>query len=137
MQTIKSILSADLKTAMKEKNDVAIKAIRSLMAAIDNAGAVFVESPKTMPMSGGIAGAMNGLGSTEIPRKELSNKDLGDIILKEIDEIDQTIQQINDSMRPEVALLTEQAQIMRKYLYLDNDKNNTLLCQKNRDYRYR
>ena len=50
MKEIKLKLSNDLRSAMKEKNVLAVKAIRSLLVAIDNAGAVFVEAPKVMPI---------------------------------------------------------------------------------------
>lgn len=116
MEEIKLRLSDDLKKAMKEKDAVAMKAIRSLVAAIDNAGAVFVAAPATMSMSGGIAGATSGLGSTEVPRKELSDNDIKQIIQKEIDEMLKAIEMINDSTRPETGQLAEQISILKKYL---------------------
>jgi hypothetical protein len=116
MKEIKLKLSNDLRSAMKEKNVLAVKAIRSLLVAIDNAGAVFVEAPKVMPMSGGIAGATSGLGSTEVSRKELSDADIKQIIQKEIDEMQKAIQIINNPSRPETVQLAEQIQTLGKYL---------------------
>lgn len=116
MEEIKSKLSADLKDAMKSKDIVAVKTIRSLMSAIDNAGAVLVESPKVMSMSGGIAGATSGLGSTEVMRKELSGNDIKKIIQGEINEIHKAIELINDSSRPKVAQLEGQIILLNKYL---------------------
>jgi uncharacterized protein len=115
-EEIKSRLSIDLKSAMKDRNAVAIKAIRSLMSAIDNAGAVSVEAPKIMPMSGGIAGATAGLGSTEIPRRDLSAEDIKQIIRKEIDEMAKAIESINDHSRPETVQLERQIDLLRGYL---------------------
>jgi uncharacterized protein YqeY len=116
MEEIKTRLSNDLRIAMKEKNALAVKAIRSLSAAIDNAGAVFVEAPKVMPMSGGIAGASSGLGSTEVQRKDLSANDIKQIIQKEIDEMLKAIELINDQAKPETSQLLEQINILKKYL---------------------
>jgi uncharacterized protein len=115
MEEIKIRLSADLKNAIKERDTLAVKAIRSLMSAIDNAGAVFIEAPKIMPMAGGIAGATDGIGSTEVPRKELSDEEIQQIIQKEIDEITKTIELIKDFSRPEIRQLTEQIKILEKY----------------------
>lgn len=116
MEEIKLRLSDDLKKAMKEKNTIAVKAIRSLVAAIDNAGAVIVEAPATMPMSGGIAGATSGLGSTEVERKKLSDDDIRIIIQKEIEEIQKAIESINDHSRTETKELFEQIKVLSKYL---------------------
>lgn len=116
MNELMTRLSADLKNAMIGKDVIATKAIRSLISAIDNAGAVPVESPETLPMSGGIAGATSGLGSTEVARRELSDQDVSRIIQGEIDEIANTIELIGDDSRPEVAELRQQMEILKKYL---------------------
>lgn len=115
MEEIKKRLSGDLKNAMKEKNDVAVKAIRSLVSALDNAGAVAIEVPTNMPMAGGIAGATDGLGSTEVPRRELSDGEIQEIIQKEIDEIAMAIELINDPSRAGVSALAQQIEILERY----------------------
>lgn len=116
MKTVRSRLAADLSQAMKEKNAVASQAIRSLLAGIDNAGAVQVEEPVTMPMAGGIAGATEGVGSTEAPRIELSDEDIKQIIQKEIDEMAEAAELIKGSARPEVEQLAEKINLLKKYL---------------------
>ncbi|MFH0891153.1 MAG: hypothetical protein V1867_00065 [Candidatus Falkowbacteria bacterium] len=116
MEKIKLKLSADLKNAMKEKNILIVKTIRFLMSAIDNAGTVAVETPKIIPAAGGIAGATDGLFSTEVPRKILSDKDIKNIIQREIDEIEKAIESIKDPSRPETGQYKEQINILKKYL---------------------
>lgn len=116
METIKTILSVDLKKALKERDMVAIKAIRSLMSAIDNAGAVPVKTPESLPMSGRIAGATSGLGSTEAIRKELSDYDIRQIVETEINDITEAIKLINIHSPSEVKNLEEQIVILKKYL---------------------
>jgi uncharacterized protein YqeY len=116
MEKIKTILSVDLKKALKEKDMIAIKAIRSLMSAIDNAGAVPVKTPESLPMSGQIAGATSGLGSTEVARRELSDYDIRQIIEAEINDITEAIKLINSHSPSEAKNLEEQIAILKKYL---------------------
>ncbi len=115
METIKKRLSTDLRKAMKDRDDLQVKAVRSLMSAIDNAEAVSVEQPKNMPMAGGIAGATGGLGSTEVPRKELSREEIQQIIRREIEEIAKAIELIDNRSQPKTEQLTEQMKILEKY----------------------
>lgn len=80
-------LRAALRDAMKARDTVAVAAIRSALASIDNAGAVDIDgaSPPTAPATRSdieaatgswaahrsIAGAVPGLGAGEMPRREL------------------------------------------------------------------
>ena len=120
MEKIKLKLSTDLKTAMKEKNEIAIKTIRSLISEIDNAGAVIIEEPKVMPMSGGIAYATDGIGSSEIPRKELSEIEIREIVQREIDEINKTIELVKQHSQFDTQQFVEQINILKKYLTIFN-----------------
>ncbi len=113
---MKEILSVDLKIAMKERNEIAIKAIRNLMAAIDNAGAVDVNTPAVMPLSGGIAGATSGLWSTEVQRHEVSEAELQTIIQREIDELEQTIRLVREHASVDISLYTGQIAVLQRYL---------------------
>jgi uncharacterized protein len=71
-----------LPTALKARDQVAVAALRSAVAAIDNAQAV--EGP-SVPSSGGpIAGAVTGLGAGEAPRRELSEDDIVAIVRAEV-----------------------------------------------------
>jgi uncharacterized protein len=119
MKKIKEKLSADLKNAMKERDVVAIKTIRSLISEIDNAGAVIVKEPKVMPMSGGIAGATDGIGSSEVPRRELSEIEIRQIIQKEIDEITKTTKLVKQHSQLDTEQFIKQIEILKKYLTLN------------------
>lgn len=116
MEKIKLKLSADLRIAMKEKNEIAIKTIRCLISEIDNAGAVIVEKPKVMPMSGGIAGATEGVGSSEVPRRNLSETEIIQIIQREIDEISKTIELVKQHSQLSTEQFIKQIEILKKYL---------------------
>lgn len=114
--SIRTRLSEDLTKAMKAQDTMAIKSLRILMSAIDNAGAVPVETPKVMPMSGKIAGATSGLYSTEVPRRELTDIEVKQIIKNEILEITRILELVDDRARPEVKQLEGQIKILKKYL---------------------
>jgi uncharacterized protein YqeY len=60
-----------------------VSALRSAIAAIDNAGAV--DAPDAKAASGGvIAGAMRGVGASEVPRRELSETEVASLVRHEI-----------------------------------------------------
>jgi hypothetical protein len=68
---------------MKVRDAVAIAALRSVLGAIDNAGAAGVaEAPSVQP--GLIAGGVAGLGAGEVPRREISEGQLHEIVRAEI-----------------------------------------------------
>jgi uncharacterized protein YqeY len=116
MEKIKLKLLVDLKNAMKDRDAIAVKTIRSLISEIDNAGAIVVEKTKVMPMSGGIAYATDGIGSSEVPRKELSEIDIKEIILREINEITKTIELVKQHSQLDTEKFIKQIEILKKYL---------------------
>lgn len=111
MENFKLQLSADLQQAIKERNLVATKTIRSLISDIDNAGAIAIENQKITLSSGSIAGASEGLGSTEVARKKLTNADVQKIIKKEIAEITSLIKYSPSGVNEYL----EQINILKKY----------------------
>lgn len=85
MQTtaLEQRLRAALTRAMKERDAVAVSALRSAIAAIDNAGAA--DAPDAKAASDGvIAGAMRGVGASEVPRRELSETEVASLVRHEI-----------------------------------------------------
>ena len=115
MEEIKLRLATDLTLAMKERDTVAVKTIRSLLSDIDNAGAVELPVSEGMVIAGGIAGATEGVGSTEVQRKELSSEDTQKIILKEIDEIEKTALMVGKS-ETDTSEFSKQIEILKGYL---------------------
>lgn len=116
MDKIKTQLSADLIVAMKERNAIATKTIRTLMSEIDNAGAVVVEEPKIMPMSGGIAGATSGVGSTDVSRKILSETEVKQIIQREIDDLTNVMELVKQHSELDTEQYVQQINILKGYL---------------------
>jgi uncharacterized protein YqeY len=83
-----------LPAAMKARNRPAVTALRSALAAIDNAGAV---DPAQAPSAGGdqgpaslgavhseFAGTVAGVGATEVARRRLSQAQMEEIVRAEI-----------------------------------------------------
>ena len=80
----RSLLRRSLLTARKERDAVRAAALRSVLSAIDNA-----ETPDVVVQgrpSGPIAGAVAGLGATEVARRELSDAQIRELVQTEIDE---------------------------------------------------
>ena len=74
-----------LTAAMKLRHPNAVRALRSALAAMDNAEAVDVSETPTA-LSGRIAGAIAGLGATEVERRTLTVSEATDIVRTEATE---------------------------------------------------
>ena len=81
----RALLRRSLLAARTERDPTRVSALRSMLAAIDNA-----EAP---PSVGGsattnahIAGAVTGVGTTEVARRELSDEQIRELVCREVDE---------------------------------------------------
>ena len=83
--TLRDRLAAALPDAMRRRDAVALSALRGALAAIANAEAVHVDVPVTgaPATSSAVAGTVEGLGSTEVPRRELDEAEIRAIVLAE------------------------------------------------------
>ena len=91
MNTVRSRLRTALRAAMKERDAVAMSALRSALAAIDNASAVPASSQRpaaspsaappseTVPIAGGVA----GLGGAEVARCAVTEEEAAAIAAAE------------------------------------------------------
>ncbi|MEV6306843.1 hypothetical protein AB0M02_46120 [Actinoplanes sp. NPDC051861] len=79
MTTLRGRLQAALPTAMKARDKPAVAALRSALAAIENAAAV---APRDAPL--GLPAT--GLGVTEVARREQDEAEIERIVRAEIDE---------------------------------------------------
>lgn len=71
-------------TAMKSRDRAATTALRSALAAIDNAESVPVEpGSSSVASSEHVAGAATGLGAAEVQRRHLTEEDVRAIVEKE------------------------------------------------------
>ena len=72
-QALRDALRHDLVRAMKAREPDAVSALRTVIAAIDNAEAVPAPEESPATTSGHIAGARGGLGATEAARRDLTS----------------------------------------------------------------
>ncbi len=87
-----ALISGDMRQALKARDAAVVGALRSLLARIHSAEAV--AAPATVGDSAKIAGAQQGVGSTEVARRELTLADLQQVIAQELDEINETLRAI-------------------------------------------
>jgi uncharacterized protein YqeY len=102
-------LRSALRIALRERNAVAMGALRSALAALANATAV-----QSVPLAPGadvhVAGSVAGLGAAEVPRRELTEDEATAIVRAEIAERTAAAEQYGrspaaDRLRAEAALL--------------------------------
>jgi uncharacterized protein YqeY len=79
----KTRLRAALRDAQRAREPHAVAVLRETLAAIDNAEAADLRSAPS-GQSHAIAGAVDGLGAGEVPRRELGPEDVAAIIEREL-----------------------------------------------------
>ncbi|MFI9584043.1 GatB/YqeY domain-containing protein [Streptomyces sp. NPDC052236] len=115
---MRASLRDDLKAALKARERVAITALRSALAAIDNAEAVPADYPiDRLPGNDHIAGAAAGVGAAEAERRHLTEADLRSIVENEIRERSLAAQEYEQLGRNDLAeRLRAEAEVLRPYL---------------------
>lgn len=111
-------LRADLTAALKARNRAAVTALRSALAAIDNAEAVPVDDPLDSA-SGNVhgAGSAIGLGAAEAERRHLTEADLRSIVENEVSERSAAAQEYEQLGRTDLAQrLRAEAEVLSRYL---------------------
>lgn len=73
-----------LVAAMKQRDAAATAALRSALAAIDNAEAVPTRGDRAPLVDGPIAGAVSGVGATDVDRRTLDEDEMVQIVRDEI-----------------------------------------------------
>ena len=81
-------LRDDLTAAMRERDRDAVRVLRTVLSAIANAEAQpdLDQTPMSLRSDGAIAGAADGVGAADVPRRELDARELRAIIEGERDE---------------------------------------------------
>jgi uncharacterized protein YqeY len=108
----------DLTAALKARDEIAVAALRSAIAAIDNAEAV--DDDRAAPLDGGsehIAGATAGAGSSDVPRRALSDAEMTAIVRSQVEERLEAADQYENLGRQEQGTrLRHEAAILADYL---------------------
>ena len=105
-----------LTAALRARDGVAVSALRSALAAIENAGAV---DPAQAPQadSGPIAGAVAGLGAGEVPRRSLGPDELRALVGAEVEHRRTAAREYAELGRPDQAeRLRAEADVLAVYL---------------------
>lgn len=111
-------MRADLRRAIKEGNRTTAAALRSALAAIENAEAV-EDVPTDSPWQGSehVAGALLGLGSAERARRTLSDEEMTSILRAEREQHLEAARQAGAAGRDELASRhRQQAKALEGYL---------------------
>jgi uncharacterized protein len=111
-------LRDDLTAALKAGNRVAVTALRSTLAAIDNAEAVPVDHPLDgVTGNEHVAGAATGLGAAEAERRHLTEADVRSIVESEVRERSAAAEEYERLDRTDLAeRLRAEAQVLSRYL---------------------
>lgn len=84
---MRASLRRDLTAAFKTGDRVAVSALRSALAAIENAEALPVDHlARSVTENEHVAGAAAGLGAAEVQRRHLAEADLRAIVVREVHE---------------------------------------------------
>lgn len=122
---MRASLRDDLTAALKARDRVAVSALRSALAAIDNAEAVPVDQPGDSTGNGTgnvtgnehIAGAAVGLGAAEAARRHLTDADLRSIVENEVLERSRAAEEYERLGRDDTAgRLRAEAEVLSRYL---------------------
>lgn len=118
LTALRARLRADLKVAMKARDAVEVSALRSLLAALDDAEAV--APPATAPVSslGGehVVGAALGVGSTEVPRLELTEAEIALVVAGQMQEREAAAATFDAVDQPDAAeRLRAEARVIERY----------------------
>lgn len=84
---MRSRMRRDLTSALKARDGTVVAAVKSALAAIDNAEAVaYDRAPPQESNSEHIAGATAGAGSSDVPRRMLSEVEMKTIVRGQVEE---------------------------------------------------
>lgn len=122
---MRASLRADLKAALKARDRVATAALRSALAAIDNAEAVPVDhslasgtgNEHVVTGNEHVAGSAAGLGATEVEGRDLTEADLRSIVENEVQERSVLAEEYERLGRNDFAeRLRAEAEVLSRYL---------------------
>ncbi|MBA2324640.1 MAG: hypothetical protein H0V92_11725 [Pseudonocardiales bacterium] len=111
-------MARDLMVAVKARDTTAVAALRSALAAIDNAGAVASGHDQQYPVTTEhLAGAVAGLGATEVERRVVSDGKIRGLLQSHVDEWTTAADGLSLLGRHDRARqLRAEADVLRRYL---------------------
>ena len=116
-QALRAALRHGLTTALKARDTEALAALRTAVAAIDNAEAIATTDTHRPVTSADIAGASSGVGSTEAVRRSLSSGELRGLVRGQITEYAREADRYDALGQPDAAQrLRRRARILAAHL---------------------
>jgi hypothetical protein len=116
-QALPAALRDGLTAALKARDAEALSALRTAIAAIENAEAIATTDTQRPMTSADIAGASSGVGSTEAVRRSLSTGQLRDILADQITEYAREADRYDTLGQPDAAhRLRHRARILAAYV---------------------
>lgn len=113
-ERLRTRLSADLRAAIKAREAVQIPALRSVLAALDNASAVDLA---TATSSGHGQAPPPFATSAEVPRRELTAQEVADLLAREIARLQEAALKLRALGRAEAAARAlAELQVLEKYV---------------------
>ncbi len=116
-EALRGRLRRALTDAMKQRDRTAVTALRTALSAIDNSEAVARPEPASDVGCGAIAGAVHGVGRTEALRRNLTEGEILDVVVDQIDERDQAADEYERMGQLDRAnLLRDEAAVLRSHV---------------------
>jgi len=118
VRDVRTLLRRDLTAAMKVRDTVAVAALRSFLAAIDDAEAVDPDVGTSAPGAHGphVAGGTSGLGSGEVQRRTLSEDALAALLRAHLEELRASAREFAQVGRVDLAdRLRAEAEVIGRY----------------------
>jgi hypothetical protein len=115
--TLRARLRRALTDAMQQRDRTAVTALRTVLSAIDNSEAVARPEPPSDVASGAIAGAVHGVGRSEVRRRTLTEEEILDVVVDQIDERDHAANEYERMGQLDRAnLLRDEAAVLRSHV---------------------
>lgn len=114
---LRSRLEGALAAAHKARDQVAARALRDAISAIDNRTAVSQPPPSNEQSGGEFAGSVPGVGAADVPRRIVDEEEAAGLVSAEISERLAAADEYDRLGRPErAAVLRAEAEALRRVL---------------------
>jgi uncharacterized protein len=113
---IRTAMRRDLVVALKARDTSTVTALRTAIAAVDNAEAVDTSAMPATTQDGPVAGATAGLGSSEVARRVLTAADRQSVVHALIAEyLDEADRYESRNQHESAEVLRRQAGVLHRY----------------------
>jgi hypothetical protein len=116
-EALRARLRRALTDAMKQRDRTAATALRTALSAIDNSEAIARPEPPRHVGSGAIAAAVHGVGRSEARRRDLTEAEILDVVVGQIEERDHAANEYERmGQLDRASLLRDEAAVLRSHV---------------------